>query len=248
MFRRFLTSPLSTFLLAPDAPAPPVPAAPAPAPIAPPTPAAPAAVTPPPPAPALVEPAPDQTVPYDRFKEVNDELQKLKDDQAARDRAQLPELERARAEAEDARTKAAEAERERDEVRKEAETVKRQGWIREAARVASFHDPEDAVLRIDTDGVATEDAAKRAVQTIVDTETLAHLINKPAEPTPTTGDLLARVLNEGKTVDGTKPDGTKPVIPADQFNALTADQLVSLQETDADLYDRSLRAAAQPEQ
>jgi hypothetical protein len=43
----------------------------------------------------------------------------------------------------------------------------------------------------------------------------------------------------------TDPTG-QPIVPPEQFNAMSADQLVALQESDPGLYNRSIAAAAAP--
>lgn len=245
MFRRSLTSLSSLFLLAADAPAAPAPA--------------PAPAEPPEPDPAAPEPAKpaEETVPYQRFAEVNDQLKQLRDELATaqgklttHEREGLGELERLKAELADKERAAEEAQRERDELKAAGEKATRQGWIRDAARAAKFHDPEDAVLRINDADIRTEAGAKAAVDVLTKDENLKHLIQVDEPEKPKTGtDLLQQVLERGKpasTEDGNKEDTTS-VIPVDEFNKMSTDQLVALQEADPELYRRSLSAAAKAE-
>lgn len=169
---------------------------------------------------------------------------------ADREREGLPEKDRLQAtlQAEKERADAAEARAAQAET--DRVNLEREGWVRAAAAAANFHDPEDAVLRVKLDDIRTADAAKREVERIATAETTKHLV-KPAEsgdPAPSAGDLLSRVLERGERVsengNSNGSTDTKPVIPADQFNSLNTDKLVALQETDPDLYARSLAAAS----
>lgn len=87
----------------------------------------------------------DRTVPYSRFKEVNDQNRRLKKDQE--DLAKrLEELEgRDQSELERERKKRQQYERELSELADRATRVERQSWIRDAARDMKFDDPDDAI-------------------------------------------------------------------------------------------------------
>ncbi len=201
---------------APPAAAPgPAPAAPAPAAAVPPAaPAAPPAPATPPAQPAA--PAPDQTVPYDRFAEVNTRAQEA-EAEAVRVRAELttlqrsgmPELERARAELGDAQRTIQTLTGQNTTLAERVVDLERGGWVRAAATAASFHDPEDAVHRTDLATINSLQDAERHVQTLAASDHLKHLIR--ANPTPTGGDLLQRVLNPTAPGAGQAGHSRRPV-------------------------------------
>jgi hypothetical protein len=210
----------------------------------------------------------EETVPYDRFREANEQRQaaererdQLRQQITERERQGLPELDRARAEAQDAAARAEAAERERDQLRAAGERRTREDLVRAAARDfqverdgrtdrVAFHDPEDAVARINVDEIRSDGGALREVQALA--QRAGHLVRPYETQQQGSGggsgaDLLQRVLEGGQRVDGQGQGNgqgqQKEVIPADQLNGMTADQLVALQESDPDLYARSLRAA-----
>lgn len=106
----------------------------------------------------------EQRVPYDRFKQVNDqlkastteleELRKWRDEQEA---AKLSEIEKAQRVAEQATQRATEAEQ-------KALRLERTGWVVAAARDAGFADPGDAALAVDLAAVESAEQATQAVQ------------------------------------------------------------------------------------
>jgi hypothetical protein len=208
-----------------------------------------------PPAPAATPPAPTpppadppQAVPYERFSEVNTQLkearelaERLQAEATQRQRQGLSELDQIKAQLADEQAARATLEQERDAARGEVTNLTRGGWVRSAASAAGFHDAEDAIARIDLAEIKTEAAAKREVEALA--ERAKHLI-KPADDGKPSTDLLQQVLDRGRPAgEGDKSDD-KAVIPPDQFNALKTDQLVALQESDPELYRRSLAAAA----
>lgn len=194
----------------------------------------------------------DERVPYDRFAEVNDqlrqtrqELQQLREQQTQREREGLSETDRIRAELADATRAREEAERRATEAEQARQTADRQGWVRDAARAARFHDPEDAIARIDTSVLRTPDAARREVEALA--ERAKHLVAPEQQQERSGADMLQQVLERGERVTDREQkngSGSSEVIPAEDFNKLSVDQLVSLQERDPALYERSLRAAA----
>jgi hypothetical protein len=136
---------------------------------------------PPPPQEAAPPNEPERSVPYDRFKEVNDRLREAEKWREERESQDLSEAERER--------KARErAERERDEATERAQTTERSGWVRDAAQLANFHAPADALAHVDMSGVEDERAAKRAVKDLA--ERSPHLV-RPVEPArPQVGQVL----------------------------------------------------------
>lgn len=187
-------------------------------------------------------------VPYDRFREVNDqrtaaeeERDRLQAELTRREREGLPELERVRAELGDERVARQTAEQRATEAEQRATNLERAGWVQAAA--SNFHDPADAVARVDLSTIDSQAAAERAVEDLAGRA--QHLVRPPANQTVTGGDMLQQILDRGRLSDGQAQNEETKVIPAAQFNALTADQLVALQEKQPDVYERSLRAAAQ---
>lgn len=194
----------------------------------------------------------EERVPYDRFAQVNDqlrqtqeELRTLREQQTQREREGMPEVARLQAELADAQRAREQAEQRATTAEQSLQTSTREAWIRDAARGARFHDPDDAIARIDASVVRTADGARREVEALA--QRAAHLVAPEQQEQQQSGaDILQQVLNRGERV-GDQQRGEEQdakVIPAADFNKLTADQLVSLQERDPGLYERSLRAAA----
>lgn len=124
---------------------------------------------------------PERSVPYDRFKEINDRLREAEKWREERESQDLSEAERERKGRE-------RAERERDEATARAQTTERSGWVRDAAQHANFHAPADALAHVDMSGVEDERAAKRAVKDLA--ERSPHLV-RPVEPArPQVGQVL----------------------------------------------------------
>lgn len=202
-----------------------------------------------PPAPAPTPTDPPQHVPYERFSEVNAQLkearelaERLQSEARQRERQGLSELDQIKAQLADEQAARASLEQERDSARGEVTNLTRGGWVRAAANAAGFHDVEDAVARIDLGEIKTEAAAKREVEQLADRA--KHLVRQPDDGNPPNTDLLQQVLDRGRPAGEGNNDDAKSVIPPDQFNALKTDQLVALQESDPELYRRSLQAAA----
>lgn len=121
-----------------------------------------------------------QTVPYDRFKEVNDrakaaedqlaELTKWKDEQEA---AKLSDIERAEQERQKAEERATQAEQ-------KALNLERSGFVRSAAQAARFTDPDDAVAFLEgkLGDLETPEQAKEAVAALAKSK--PHLVGSRA--------------------------------------------------------------------
>lgn len=138
----------------------------------------------------------EQRVPYDRFKQVNDqlaqsrseleELRAWKDEQEA---AKLSEIERATKERDDALAQAQAA-------MERATTLERTSWVTDAARKAGFTDPSDAAAFLPLGALEDEAAVVKAV------EELAK--NKPH--------LLSQAKPQGfGSLDGRRADKPAPV-------------------------------------
>lgn len=136
-------------------------------------------------APSVAEPQkpegkPDQAVPYERFKQVNDQLnasktqleqlQQWKDEQ---EKAKLSEIERANRERDEAAQRASEAEQ-------KATVLERGGWVAEAARKAGFADPGDAAVFLNLADIDDEAKAAKAVEDL--TKAKPHLLGQPSKP------------------------------------------------------------------
>jgi hypothetical protein len=209
----------------------------------------------PPAAPAAPSAAPaDQAVPYDRFKQVNDALQvqqaevaRLQAAATAQQRQGMPELERMRAELTDATTAMQAAQAQITTLTSATQNAERAGWVRDAAAnpAAKFHDPADALAKVDLTKVETVADAQRLVGEVAANPAYKHLVQAPAA-TPTVPDMLAQVLDRGTpTVPGAAPAGAPVALPPATFNAMNIDQLVALQEAQPDVYAASLAAANQ---
>lgn len=106
----------------------------------------------------------EQRVPYDRFKQVNDEraalatqVEELAAWKKQQEEAQLSEQERLQAQHTEAVARAEAAEQ-------RALTLERSQWVTAAARTAGFADPADAALAVNLGEVEDEQAAKQAVE------------------------------------------------------------------------------------
>lgn len=121
-----------------------------------------------------------QTVPYDRFKEVNErakaaedqlaELTKWKDEQEA---AKLSDIEKAEQKRQQAEERATQAEQ-------KALKLERSGFVRSAAAGARFTDPDDAVAFLEgkLGDLDTPEKAKEAVAALAKTK--PHLVGTRA--------------------------------------------------------------------
>lgn len=170
------------------------------------TPPAPTA-TPTPPEP--VEPPVERTVPYDRFKSVNDQLVEAKQKIGTfetklteLEEKDKTELEQERSKRERAEAKLTELQGQVEELGGKLTSTERSQWVREAAAKANFHDPVDALGRpeVDLSKIETEDDAKKAVAEAV--KAAKHLVD--AEPTPPS--VPGRVLAGGQPADPNAPD------------------------------------------
>lgn len=137
----------------------------------------------------------EDTVPYDRFKQVNETAKTYK--------AQLEETQKLLREREEADLSAAEREkaaRERAEgelssAREEAETFKRGRMIAQAARAAGFTDPDFAAEHLaGKGGIETDAQAAKAVEALG--KRIPGLIKQDTPPAQ-----LGRVLENGQPVD-----------------------------------------------
>jgi poly-gamma-glutamate capsule biosynthesis protein CapA/YwtB (metallophosphatase superfamily) len=146
----------------------------------------------------------EQTVPYERFQQVNAKAKaeadarkslekQIKDLQAAmeeRENAGLPELERERRRAEQLEKRIADAEAEAAEAKAQVARSARAGLVRSAAK--DFADPDDAVAFLNLDEIEDEKDAERAVKALARRK--PHLL-KPEQP-----QLPGQVLKDGQPV------------------------------------------------
>lgn len=165
---------------------------------------------------ATAEPPAERTVPYDRFKAVNDKLAEAnRRAEEAAQRAQ--ELEdRDKSELEQARSKIEKLEAKNAELSGEVETLggklvnnERSAWVKDAAAQAKFIDPTDALGRVDLSSIEDRDAAKKAVAEVA--KEAKHLIAAEG-PTPP---QIGRVLENGQPVQPTQPQDPNAPSPED---------------------------------
>lgn len=189
-----------------------------------------------------------ESVPYDRFKAVNDEkaaalarAATAEEELKTLKRAGQTDAERADAERADAIARAEAAEKRATDLEKAQTVSERSGWIRDAAAAAKFYDPGDAIARLSSDDLKTAASAERAVKALA--EKAPHLVNAEGSSRDAAS-MLDRVLDPSRASGSDKGDkGSAQVIPADQLEAMNVDQLVALQTRDPELYERSLAAA-----
>lgn len=164
-------------------------------------PTTPAAATP---APAAEPVAPsEQTVPYSRFAQVN-ETAKAAQKQLQEMQDRLEELEsRDKSELERERSKRTQFEQQAAEMATRLERVERSGWIRSAAAVANFEDPDDAVAFISTQAVESAEDAEKAVKALAKRK---PKLLREQQPSPQIG----QVVHNGVPVP---PGGQQPQQP-----------------------------------
>lgn len=137
-----------------------------------------------------------QRVPLDRFRAVTDENRALRErldvieqEQKERAEAELSEIERERLARETAETQLA-------ETRLRADTLERSQWVKDAAAMVGFADPEDAAALValgDVDGV---DTARAMVTDLA--ERKPHLLRREQSgPTPLGAPLGAPPVDPG---------------------------------------------------
>jgi seryl-tRNA synthetase len=146
---------------------------------------------------------PANTVPYDRFTEVNEkskrlsaeleELRQWKDEQESKSLSEL-ERERKRAEA---------AEKTAQEAEQRVTNLERGSWVRAAATEAGFLDPSDAIQFIDLTDTETETQARNAVKRLA--ESKKHLL-RPTDEKPALTRVLSSQQDAPKAAD-TPPSG-----------------------------------------
>jgi len=145
-------------------------------------------------------PSQQETVSYDRFKQVNDKLQAEVEARKAIDaelkrlqRQGQSEIERAIAERDDALAAITEANAARDEALAQIEQQRRATIVRDAATAAGFFDPTDAVARLAGADLKTAAAAEREVKALA--AAAPHLVRAHDE---SAGRKLERVLENGQ--------------------------------------------------
>jgi hypothetical protein len=137
--------------------------------------------------------ATEETVPFERFTQVNRKAKEAADrakaaeqkaadllrELEARENAGLPELEQARKRAEAAEKRAEENERKAAEADARVANLTKASWVTAAAREQGFTDPSDAAAFLDLSVIDDEKDAERAVKRL--TQSKPHLI-KPDGP------------------------------------------------------------------
>lgn len=148
-----------------------------------------------PPADPPADPPAERTVPYDRFKAVNDRLAEAnrKAEEEAQKRQELEdrdksELEQERSKREKAEARIAELQGEVEGLTGTITASQRSGWVKDAATKANFIDPADALGRVDLSSIEDEAAAKAAVKKVADDA--KHLIAGEAPPPPQVGQVI----------------------------------------------------------
>jgi sugar-specific transcriptional regulator TrmB len=146
------------------------------------------------------QPATQQQVPYDRFREVNEQkkrlektLNELTKEREEREQAGLSDLDRA--------TKARQRAEERAaELEQRLLTVERSEWIKAAAR--NFQDPDDAVafLRSDIGDLDSPEKAKDAVDRLAGAK--PHLLRVGPSSGFDGGARVGQVPDVPRTADG----------------------------------------------
>lgn len=167
------------------------------------------------PAEPVTQPKEPQTVPYDRFAQVN---QQAKDAQKQLKEMQdrLQELEdRDKSELERERSQRERAQQEKTDLEQRLVSLERGQWVRAAAQAAKFVDVDDAVAHLDLAGIESERDAKKAVEKLA--ERKQHLVRQePQRPE------IGQVLKGGQPPTDTQGD------PKDYKAGLAAELAESL--------------------
>lgn len=158
------------------------------------------------------ETPPERTVPYARFKEINDKLseeRKQRSELEGRisqlEDADKPHIERLSKDLEKAQKRADDAEKTAADVQSRLQRSEKAAWLSNAAAKLSFHDPEAATLFADLDSIETAGDAEKAVKQIA--KDRAYLVKEDVKQAP-----LAKVGITGPEVE-TNDQGL--VSPAD---------------------------------
>ncbi len=148
----------------------------------------------------------EETVPFDRFQQVNrkakeaadgrkaaeSEAAKLRQQLEDRESAGLPEVEQMKKRLEAAEKRAEENERKANEAEASVARASKDRWVTAAAQAQNFADPTDASAFLNLDDIEDEKDAERAVKRLATAK--KHLV-KAEGPT-----LPGRVLENGKPV------------------------------------------------
>jgi uncharacterized protein YbjT (DUF2867 family) len=158
----------------------------------------------------------ERTVPYDRFKSVNDQAKQAKQ-QADELRQRLEELEaKDQSELERERKAREKAEARAAELESGVKQRDRADLLRAAARDAKFEDPDDAVVYLGSQEVADAAEAKRLVKDLAGRK--KNLLRNEGEKPP---------AEIGQVVTNGKPSGdTPPQVSAEQAARLREAQAV----------------------
>lgn len=140
-----------------------------------------------------------QRVPLDRFRAVTDENKTLRDElkelrewREQQEEAQLSELERERKARE-------QAEKDLADAQTRATTLERSQWVKDAALVNGFADPDDAVHLISIGELDDQDSARAAVTELA--ERKPHLLRQQNDGPRPMGGAPAAPRAESSTDD-----------------------------------------------
>lgn len=184
------------------------------------------------------------------------ELSQIQEAQQQAERAAMSDQERLKTELAEVRAATEAAQKRADDAEAARVRDQRAGWVETAATNARFHKPDRATNEIDISKVETREDAQRFVTELAEreqwmvapdpAETKRVEEEAAARDKTTAADRIQQILDGGEPVnrEGEGKQEAKSVIPAAEFNDLSGDQLVALQETNPDLYGRSLAAAA----
>lgn len=132
---------------------------------------------------------PERTVPYARFKEVNDRLaeerkarSELENRIASLEDADKPHLERLTKDLERAAKRAEEAEKRAQEVEAARQRDQKAAWLTSAAAKHNFHDPDIAARMVNLDEIEDAKTAERYVKDLAKEK--AFLVKEEPKQSP----------------------------------------------------------------
>lgn len=135
------------------------------------------------------EETPERTVPYARFKEINDKLSEERKQRAELEGrigqledADKPHIERLTKDLERAQKRADEAEKASQDIQSQLARSEKTAWLSNAAAKLNFHDPDIAARMVDLDTVEDATSAEKIVKSLAKDK--AFLVKEETRQSP----------------------------------------------------------------
>lgn len=185
---------------------------------------------------AAAEPAED-TVSADRFREVakhkkaaedrekqlKKEMEELRSQLEEREQASLPELERERKAREQLEKQLSEERGQREKYEREMANLRKQDWLKEAARELNFHNPAVAARLVSTlDDIESSEDAARAMKKIAKADKWLIRDDEPQRPE------IGRVLAGGQATQPGAQQATSGDLADPAFKRQMGEEMLSI--------------------